>query len=458
MSENQKKLPKHPWKVAIAGELMAMLPFSMYKEPEFLEIKKKLDAADFCYGHLETNFGDFNKVVPARAVTGGSHLLADPELAKEYKWLGIDIVSLAHNHAGDWGGALAVQTRDVCREAGIPGAGVGQDLYESREPCYMQIEQGRVSLVSSSSGNPGQEWANLNLGSMPTRPGINPQRMKMRYLLPENVYETFREAGKALKVLREDKETGEFNFNRPIPQDFRACVFAKGDDYGIDSACHKGDLEGNMFAIQEARKMSDFVMSAQHCQPSEGVRGELPTQFVIEYAHASIDNGADMYLGHGWHKMLGIEIYKGKPIFYGLGDFFYQSQFIRRVPLDGYEGFGHDISDHTKLRPHLEPLHSNSGTEVRADRADWWMSCLIEANYDEEGNVKTMDFYPLELGVDFSDPANPQITRTVGDLIEGRPYLAKGATARFILETLARRSEPFGTKITIDGDVGHWEA
>ena len=40
-----------------------------------------------------------------------------------------------------------------------------------------------------------------------------------------------------------------------------------------------------------------------------------------EIAHAAIDAGADIVIGHGPHHSLPVEAYKGKPIFYGLGSF-----------------------------------------------------------------------------------------------------------------------------------------
>ena len=49
---------------------------------------------------------------------------------------------------------------------------------------------------------------------------------------------------------------------------------------------------------------------------------DTPPDFLIELAHQSIDNGADAFVGHGPHILRGIEIYKGKPIFYDLGEFF----------------------------------------------------------------------------------------------------------------------------------------
>ena len=44
----------------------------------------------------------------------------------------------------------------------------------------------------------------------------------------------------------------------------------------------------------------------------------------MQFAHQTIDNGADAFVGHGVHTLRGMEIYKGKPIFYGVSNFFYQ--------------------------------------------------------------------------------------------------------------------------------------
>jgi poly-gamma-glutamate synthesis protein (capsule biosynthesis protein) len=44
-------------------------------------------------------------------------------------------------------------------------------------------------------------------------------------------------------------------------------------------------------------------------------------QYMTEIAHAAIDAGADIVIGHGPHFSLPVEIYRGKPIFYGLGSF-----------------------------------------------------------------------------------------------------------------------------------------
>ena len=49
--------------------------------------------------------------------------------------------------------------------------------------------------------------------------------------------------------------------------------------------------------------------------------GKEVLQYMKEIAHAAIDAGADIVVGHGPHYSLAVEVYKGRPIFYGLGSF-----------------------------------------------------------------------------------------------------------------------------------------
>jgi poly-gamma-glutamate synthesis protein (capsule biosynthesis protein) len=43
--------------------------------------------------------------------------------------------------------------------------------------------------------------------------------------------------------------------------------------------------------------------------------------YMTQIAHAAIDAGAHIVMGHGPHHSLPVEVYKGRPIFYGLGSF-----------------------------------------------------------------------------------------------------------------------------------------
>jgi len=79
------------------------------------------------------------------------------------------------------------------------------------------------------------------------------------------------------------------------------------------------DLEALRDDIRKAKMQADVVAVAMHWGLN-GVRGTL-AQYEREVAHAAIETGADMILGSGPHRLKAIEIYRGRPIFYSLGNF-----------------------------------------------------------------------------------------------------------------------------------------
>jgi poly-gamma-glutamate synthesis protein (capsule biosynthesis protein) len=68
------------------------------------------------------------------------------------------------------------------------------------------------------------------------------------------------------------------------------------------------------------RRRADVVITSHHW----GLDHEV-LAYQEEIAHAAIDAGADLVMGHGPHLPLGIEIYKEKPIFYGVGSFSFET-------------------------------------------------------------------------------------------------------------------------------------
>jgi poly-gamma-glutamate capsule biosynthesis protein CapA/YwtB (metallophosphatase superfamily) len=68
--------------------------------------------------------------------------------------------------------------------------------------------------------------------------------------------------------------------------------------------------------IAALRTKADVVIASCHW----GLGREV-LQYMTEIGHVAIDVGADIVIGHGPHYSLPIEVYKGRPIFYGLGSF-----------------------------------------------------------------------------------------------------------------------------------------
>lgn len=68
--------------------------------------------------------------------------------------------------------------------------------------------------------------------------------------------------------------------------------------------------------LRALRAGADVVVASHHWGLAEDV-----LDYQIEIAHAAIDAGADVVMGHGPHYACAVEMYRGKPIFYGLGSF-----------------------------------------------------------------------------------------------------------------------------------------
>ncbi len=446
---------KNDWRVSLAGECMVSRPFAMHDEAAFVGVWDLLKDSDVAYGHLEMNFAELEELKwPARGQGIGSYMMAEPEVAHDLAWAGFEIMSTAHNHSFDFGAEGLVATKRHMKAAGIATAGTGTDLERATEPAFVETKKGRVALVAASSGNQHFMWANLPKGGLMARPGVNPQRLTFEFTLDPETMAGVKRLAEKLNIAKPAKHGPKGAFGLAIPgaqQWGDPECFIEGESCEIVSKCDPRDLARNMRAVEEARCMADLVIMAHHFSVSDGPRGDTPPRFVEEFARASIDAGADIYVGHGWHRTLGIEIYKGKPIIYGIGNFWANSEFLQRVPYDSYEAWGHDMNALPMLHPALHPLHP--GLDHSGET--WWGSCLLQAEM-EEGALRRLVLHPVEMGREPTPEA--RLTRRTGSgehpLTEGRPMLAEGDAANRILERYARLSAPYGTRIEIRDGKG----
>src|SRR6185436_18619711 len=155
------------WNVALAGECMVSRPFAMHDDAASMAVIDHMRRADLTYAHLEMNVADYSELTyAARGDWLGSFMMADPQVVRDLKWAGVDIMSLAHNHScdfGEWGIAATIKH---CKSAGIAVAGTGMNLEEAREPGYLETKHGRVALISTTSGNKQNEWASHAKGGV----------------------------------------------------------------------------------------------------------------------------------------------------------------------------------------------------------------------------------------------------------------------------------------------------
>jgi poly-gamma-glutamate synthesis protein (capsule biosynthesis protein) len=124
-----------------------------------------------------------------------------------------------------------------------------------------------------------------------------------------------------------------------------------------------------------------------------------------------------------------MEIYKGKPIFYSLGNFIGQNELVPKMPADAYERFRAD-PDLTPGQVYQKRTNNDQGG-FPSDRR-YWESVLPELTY-EGGKLTGIELIPIELG--WKDARH----------LRGRPRLAGAEEARGILQRFAELSRPFGT-------------
>lgn len=81
-------------------------------------------------------------------------------------------------------------------------------------------------------------------------------------------------------------------------------------------------------AVKEAKKNADIVIVSMHA----GVEyTDKPNEMQINFAHLAIDSGADLVIGHHPHTIQTVEEYKGKYIFYSLGNFIFDQMWSEKT-------------------------------------------------------------------------------------------------------------------------------
>ncbi len=423
---SQTSEPDGIFTMALTGDSIITRKLSVYQEPEFLKMIELIRGADIAFTNVEMLFHDYESY-PMHA-SGGTYMRAEPALAKELAWAGFDLGSLANNHTGDYGIPAMQLTQRHVAEAGIVAAGTGASLTEAREAKFLETGEARVALIAVASTFPDHARASKSRGDIPARPGLNPLRYRRTYVVTrermEMLRETFRELG--ISVPEEGNELTIFR-NR----------FEVGEQAEVRTEPDQTDLEEVSAVVRNATGLADYTIVTFHGHESDQSRF-VAAEFLVTFARAMIDAGADVVVGHGPHVLRAIEIYKDKPIFYSVGDFMFQNETLLRLPYENYEpyqlGLEAHVADFNKAR------YNNDQRGFPATREIW--EAVIAMPQFEKGDLATIELYPITLG--FGEP------RTV----RGRPMLAGRELGEKIIGDLQKLSKPFGTEIEYRDGIG----
>ena len=433
----QYRSADEPFSMALTGDSIITRKLSVYDEPEYLGMIELLRSADVAFTNLEMLFHDYEPYPMAES--GGTWMRADPELAHDLVWAGIDLVARANNHTGDYGVLGQTLTTRYVEEAGLVHAGVGMSLAEAREAKFFETAKARVALVSISSSFRDHMRAGRSRDDVPARPGLNPLRLKTTYVLPSADYENFRRTGEALdEFTDQDGNPTGINADKPGEMEMLGRDFALGDAHAIRREANADDVREISAVVNNASRVADFVIVTIHAH-EHGGRREIPADFLPVFARAMIEAGADVFVGHGPHVLRAIEIYRGRPIFYSLGNFIFQNETLLRLPSENYEAY--DLDDESHVADFNDARYKND-TEGFPALAENWESVVAVPAF-RGGELSEVALYPITLG---------------GGLprqVRGRPLLADADLGRKIIGDLQRLSAPYGTEIVMRRGVGY---
>lgn len=237
----------------------------------FEQVSGMLNKADIVFCQLEAVLSKRGTPLPQVRLP----CRADPQTARALKEAGFDVVSFASNHCLDLGQEAFFDTINALKKAGLAVIGVGRNIKEARKPAIIECKNTRIAFLAYNSILPQGYWADVE------RAGCVPMRGLTLYEQVEH--------------------------DQP------------GTPCRIHTFPRRDDLMAMIDDIKKAKARADLVIISIHW----GIHfiPAVLAEYQRDIAHAAIDSGADLILGHHAHILKGIEVYAGKVIFYSLCNF-----------------------------------------------------------------------------------------------------------------------------------------
>jgi poly-gamma-glutamate synthesis protein (capsule biosynthesis protein) len=271
--------------IDIAGDLMVRAPGITARYAEntaFQALRRELSRTAVAVANLEVPLSYQGQAVPKTF-----NLRADPAVIADVQELGFAAVTLANNHIMDYGPDALADTIAACDGAGIAHCGAGVDLEAAMAPLWFTIAGARVALLDVACTLP------LASEALPGRAGIAPLRVEFSFAMDVN-------------LMAEQPGTAPWVESWVVQDDQQRVVDAI-------TACREQGADAVIVAIH-------WGSPAYWLSPYQG----LLCTYQRPLAHALVDAGADAVCGHHAHQLHPVEVYRGKPILYCLGNFLFE--------------------------------------------------------------------------------------------------------------------------------------
>ena len=390
-------------KIVVAGDALIQRRIPA-NHPGAEGIRQWVQGADARFFNLETTIFRESEGLWGNSLNGGSYLRADPEVLEDLKAYGFNMTAFCNNHSLDYDIPGLLRTMENVTESGLVHAGCGKNLDQAAAPAYLDLDDGRVALISFTASM-NTEFQGVGIAGrqsrrVPGRPGPNQLRVKETLIVTEEqmkLLETIADETQVNGALTISRAEGYTPPATPGTLDYGKHIhFRVGEKPHKETKCHPADLERLRDSIRQARFQSDVVLISIHAHQLAGTSKEQPAAFLEEFAHHAIDNGADAVIGHGPHLLRPMEIYKGKPIFYSLGDFIMHNENMPYCPEDYYEKYGFSSND---MMHDLLQKRTKNFTVGLMSTPKMMETVLPRWEVDENGNVKNLELLAVELGL-----------------------------------------------------------
>jgi poly-gamma-glutamate synthesis protein (capsule biosynthesis protein) len=290
---------------------------------------------------------------------------------------------------------------------------------------YSEFAAGRSRLaatcrVGMTGGRPGLNALNLTRAI-----AVSPDHLALLKRVKDGVFEHGAEHANPVRPPSGDTATSVELFGTNYKAGARP-----GE---LTYAMNPRDLQDNLRSIKNGKEYSDFMIATIHAHQGDSILQSFlfedhPPDFLVELAHASIDNGADTFVGHGPHPPRHRDLQRQ-------ADLLRPGEFFREW----------DWSCDCNFTPNGDVTQAENvvrGLEARGVvEAINYESAIAVSKFDK-GQLQEVRVYPIWARHD-----GPLSRR-------GVPMTAPPAIAQRILQRLQKLSEPFGTKIVIENNIG----
>jgi poly-gamma-glutamate synthesis protein (capsule biosynthesis protein) len=418
-------------RIALAGDSIVNRRLSVFDDPASIGLFEFIRQSDAAFTNFETLITNY--AYPGAAVSGGAYQSSPSWIPDELKCAGFNIVSTANNHAFDYGVAGMQSTLRALDEAGLVHAGTGDNLALARSPAFLDTKKGRIALVAVASTFTEGSLAGEQRPDLVGRPGVNPLRFTTTYTVKQDEFDALK---KVATLTAGGGEGGEGNAARSQDGQTRirlgSLQFRLGEGDAVSTQLNKSDLAALQASVRDAHRQADWVIVSSHTHESGAGGQSVPPDFLIAAAHAAIDSGADIFVAHGPHILRGIEIYKGKPIFYSIGNFSFENETMLFQPAESYESL--NLPEGASVADFFDARSANDTRGFPVNKAVW-ESVVAQVSFHPDHTLDQITLVPISLG--YMEPRSQR----------GRPRLSSPERSKATIDEITKLSAPYGTTV-----------